>query len=101
VESLISANSDKVLPNEPAALIVIALGTNDSAKPNSGAPTIEAGYTQLLDLIRQHSAKIVLAGIPAFDMKGGLAASYFDQGTGDSIDAIIRKIAAANNLDFI
>jgi hypothetical protein len=45
---------------------------------------MEAGYTQLLDLIRQHSAKIVLAGIPPFDMKGELAASYFDQGTGDS-----------------
>jgi GDSL-like Lipase/Acylhydrolase family len=51
------AIAKQLLPDEPAALIVIALGTNDSAKDYIQAPTVEAGYTQLLDLIRQHSAK--------------------------------------------
>lgn len=95
------AIAKQVLPREPAALIVIALGTNDSANTISTFPTIEATYSQLLDVIRQHSEKVVLAGIPPFDMKGELAASYFDQAAADSNNTIIRKVAAANNLDFI
>lgn len=80
------------------AMILVALGTNDSGV---GSSSVESGYNELLNELTQHTATIALAGIAPFEMTGALAAGSFDQNAGDRTDAAIRKIAAARNLPFV
>lgn len=86
----------QLLPDH-AELIVVALGTNNSTKMMSGS----ADFTRLLDLLAKRAAKIVIAGIPPFDMSGALARSYFNEDLGSRNDARIRQIAEARRLAFV
>lgn len=92
--------AQKLLVDETAEMIVIELGTNDSIIP---APTsgFEAAYSQLIDFLAPHTGKLVLSGLPPFDMNGSLAKTYFDQPSGDRNDASVRMIAGARSLPFI
>jgi lysophospholipase L1-like esterase len=79
--------------------IVIALGTNDSGILSTAH--IEQDYASLIDELAKHTTKILLAGLPPFEMSGELADRYFDQASADRNNAAIRSLAAARNLPFI
>jgi lysophospholipase L1-like esterase len=79
--------------------IVIALGTNDSGVLSTAQ--IEQDYASLIDELTKHTTKILLAGLPPFEMSGALAGRYFDQASADRNNAAIRSLAAARNLPFI
>jgi lysophospholipase L1-like esterase len=79
--------------------IVIALGTNDSGI--SSTAHIEQDYAPLIDELAKHTTKILLAGLPPFEMSGELASRYFDQASADRNNAAIRSLAAARNLPFV
>jgi lysophospholipase L1-like esterase len=79
--------------------IVIALGTNDSGILSTAH--IEQDYASLIDELAKHTTKILLAGLPPFEMSGELAGRYFDQASADRNDTAIRSLAAARNLPFV
>jgi lysophospholipase L1-like esterase len=84
-----------------AALIIVALGTNDSTIISPEWSVVEPRYSDLLDLLAQHTHNLVIAGIPPFDMTGALAKDYFKPALGDGNDAAIRRIAANRKLSFV
>jgi lysophospholipase L1-like esterase len=84
-----------------AGLIVVALGTNDSTIVSPEWSVVEPGYSDLLDLLAQHTHNLVIAGVPPFDMTGALAKGYFKPALGDGNDAAIRGIAAKRKLSFV
>jgi lysophospholipase L1-like esterase len=93
--------ASQFLTNEAAGLIVVALGTNDSTIVSPEWSVVERSYSNLLDLLAQHTPNIVLAGIPPFEMNGALAKGFINQASGDRNDAGIRTIAETRKLSFI
>jgi lysophospholipase L1-like esterase len=89
------------LTNEAAGLIVVALGTNDSTIVSPEWSVVKRGYSDLLDLLAQHTTNLVLAGIPPFEMNGALAKDFINQAAGDRNDAGIRTIAETRKFSFI
>jgi lysophospholipase L1-like esterase len=87
----------QIMPTAGAVLTVVAIGTNEAYKGATPQPS----YGELIDLIRQHSEKVILAGIPPFDMSGELAKAYFEPASGDAVDDSIRHSAMTRNLPFV
>jgi lysophospholipase L1-like esterase len=91
------ALAGKVLNNTNVALVVIALGTNDS----SGKPTAEFGdrYMDLVVSLRPHAGRLVLAGIPP--LSNGPLRDYFNPDTIKKNTDTIRTTAQMMNLPFV
>jgi lysophospholipase L1-like esterase len=89
-------------PDLKSALIVVALGTNDStaigAKWNG---SLASPYNQLADFLRPRTGKLLFAGIPPFEMGGALAKTYFDSNVSKKNNAIIRSVASNRSVDFV
>lgn len=88
----------QLLAGRQVESIVVALGTNDSVSPTAH---IEQDYVSLIDELAKHTTKIILAGLPPFEMRGELASRYFDEGSADRNNAEIHSLATARNLPFI
>lgn len=89
-----------IFPAKPVALIVVALGTNNStiASPHH---IFAKYYAALADRLMPHAQKLMFVGLPRIDMSGQLALQYFDRAAIDRHDAKIRAIAKQRSVDFI
>jgi lysophospholipase L1-like esterase len=88
----------QLLAGRQVESIIIALGTNDSV---SSTAHIEQDYASLIDELAKHTTKIILAGLPPFEMSGELASRYFDQASADRNNAAIRSLSVTRNLPFV
>jgi lysophospholipase L1-like esterase len=87
-----------LLSGMAAHILVVALGTNNAQKL---APVVEfeSSYRELLSLLKPHTEKLILAGIPPIE--NGSLAQYFDLARVDEINATIEAIAEQQALRFI
>ena len=82
------------------ALIVIALGTNNStigAQPGA----FEASYNRLADLLAQHAPKLIFAGIPPLEFSGELAKQSMSDSIAEANNVIIHQVAADRGSAFV
>ncbi|MDA9408553.1 SGNH/GDSL hydrolase family protein [Bradyrhizobium sp. CCBAU 45384] len=89
--------ASELLEEMKASLVVIALGTNDASK--AMPPNFREQYMQLVHLMQQHAAKIVLAGPPP--LGNGHLRTYFNEDTLHRISGLIRDIAAENHFEYV
>jgi lysophospholipase L1-like esterase len=83
-----------------AALIVIALGTNDAQIGANKAQTFSDSYKRLVEYLTPRTAAFVFVGIPPLEMTQDLARAYFDKIASEENDATVKAIAKAEAVQF-
>lgn len=91
----------QIFSTKPVALIVVALGTNNSTRNASTANDFKASYDGLANDLATHAKAMMFAGIPAVDMTGALASQFFDSKTIDSNNEVVSKLATQRSIRFI
>jgi lysophospholipase L1-like esterase len=86
---------------KPAALIIIALGTNDSTRSVGSPDGFAASYSALIDVLVPHAEKILLAGIPAIQPDGAMASQFFDSAVVDRHNEEISTLSRRRSIGFI
>lgn len=101
VDELVN-DAPSLLADKSAALVVIAIGTNDAHVAPDREEKFSASYAELLQSLSRIASKIAVASIPAVDPRGELAvAVQIDPSLIDRFNLVLPKLAADAGATFI